>query len=913
MNEIKISSTKIKSFKNKQNNKFHPYTSHVSNKKSFLRVLSTGNINNPNPYYSKKVNIYKNYSFLPSLNNSNNFKVKIKKNILNNSAPKKNHFKIELEQLNDQNANYKKTIIKLQSEIFMIKRDTAQKEYILNSMNNEIENIINENEEKYDLNVIGPIKLEEKNKFILIKKMKNRIKEAEQELIDEIQKNKNLRKNVKFTKYNELELENKIINKQKEKILLLIENSKELKNNQNKELNQNILYNSNLASQKDIINNFEEKLKKLNEEEKNLQHEIVNYESMLNKTNDKFKIIKLKQISLKNQNKKLNKEKNDFNNENSTKNENNKKDRKKENNKSESNKKDNNKNENNAKDKNKIKSKNIDDNCNLEILTKKLSKAKKDYQYNKIKNEKTIEKLNNIKKNYNSSLEQYKKVENKNPLELIDNDNDKKYNIDNKVINNEEKINDLKKIYQENRDKENELEKYLSSYQEAIQKMNKGDNINIDNIRKNILKIIKNQKNIINYNIINEEDNKNINNNTINNLNNENKTKSNKNEDNLNSNNDIILSKNNPYYIDAEENDPIISKKFTNEQFRQFTYVLFKNFESKNINYEKGKNEIVTPLINYYNNIINDKKDENIFNESNIQEKLSIKFTEIILNLLNCNNEQDKIRLSIFFHAIYYDKINNINNNENNNKINNVTNYFLSLFNYIHEYTEKDEHIIKQRIKSKYSINFIKLKNLLKEYLLTKNKSNKNEDNEYISIQEIKYILDNNVDIRLKERYIEYIIYCMKQFDDNKTSLFDLKISNLDDILNGIIIDNKENNYNDKENQTTESIEEISPEDYNKNIYSVLFAIKQLMMDEKKSLRQLFVDSIVTISKPNSDIITLDSFNDELNKRNINLNYLQMSCINNKYCVNEELHALDIKQIENDINNLKENKINNYL
>ena len=153
----------------------------------------------------------------------------------------------------------------------------------------------------------------------------------------------------------------------------------------------------------------------------------------------------------------------------------------------------------------------------------------------------------------------------------------------------------------------------------------------------------------------------------------------------------------------------------------------------------------------------------------------------------------------------------------------------------------------------------------------------------------------------------------MKQFDDNKTSLFDLKISNLDDILNGIIIDNNENNDNDKENQTTESIEEISPEDYNKNIHSVLLVIKQIMMDEKKSLRQLFVDSIVTISKPNSDIITLDSFNDELNKRNININYLQMSCINNKYCVNEELHALDIKQIENDINNLKENEINNYL
>ena len=402
MNEIKISSTKINSFKNKPNKKFHPYTSHVSNKKSLRRVLSAGNISNPN--YSKKANIYKNYSFLPSLNNTNNFKIKIKKNILNSSAPKKNHFKIELEQLYDQNTNYKKIIMKLQSEIFMIKRDTAQKEYILNSMNNEIENIINENEEKYDLNVIGPMKLEEKNKFILIKKMKNKIKEAEQELIDEIQKNKNLRKNAKFTKYNELELENIIINKQKEKIILLIENSKELKNNQNKELNQNILYNSNLESQKDIINNYEEKLKNLNEEEKFLQNEIINYENILNKTNDKFKIIKLKQIYLKNQNKKLNNEKNNYNNENNNNNENNKKDnKKKENNKKDNNKKDDNKNEtykkdNNKKDNNKVKDKNIDDNYNLEILTKKLSKAKNDYKYNKIKNEKTIEKLNNIKK-----------------------------------------------------------------------------------------------------------------------------------------------------------------------------------------------------------------------------------------------------------------------------------------------------------------------------------------------------------------------------------------------------------------------------------------------------------------------------------------------------------------------------------
>ena len=162
----------------------------------------------------------------------------------------------------------------------------------------------------------------------------------------------------------------------------------------------------------------------------------------------------------------------------------------------------------------------------------------------------------------------------------------------------------------------------------------------------------------------------------------------------------------------------------------------------------------------------------------------------------------------------------------------------------------------------------------------------------------------------------------MKQYTDDKASLYDLKISNLDDFIS---IDEKEKNEekekkeekeeNDKnkENQTTESIEEVSPEDYNKNIYSVLVIIKQIMLDEKKDIRQLFSDSIVTITKPNSDVITLDSFNDELIKRKIKLNYLQLSCINNKYSINEELHALDIKKIEEDINNLNEKEINNYL
>jgi predicted nuclease with TOPRIM domain len=50
----------------------------------------------------------------------------------------------------------------------------------------------------------------------------------------------------------------------------------------------------------------------LTEEEKYLQNEIDKYEKILNKTNNRVKIVKLKQLSLQDQNKKLIKEKEDF-------------------------------------------------------------------------------------------------------------------------------------------------------------------------------------------------------------------------------------------------------------------------------------------------------------------------------------------------------------------------------------------------------------------------------------------------------------------------------------------------------------------------------------------------------------------------------------------------------------------------
>ena len=852
MNEVK--SSNIYNIKNKANRKYYPYSSQKLKlkQKRIIRVLSSDNIKNPNN--SKIFNIYKNYSFLPLLYNANNFKDKTKENYFNASLPNRNNYKIELEKLYDQNSNYKTIILKLKSEIDMINRDSSGKEKVLNTMNLEIEKLIKKYEEKIDINDIGPIKLEEKNKYILIRKMKNKINETEQELSNNLFKNKNLRKHTKFTKFNELKIENTIINEHSNKILLLIENSKELNNNQKEEIKQNKMYSNNYISQKSIIYELEEKLRNLNQEENNTKNEIINFEKILNQTNDKFKIIKLKQDYLKNQNILLNKEKNEFD-----------------------------KKENSSKTMNYLDKNNY---YSLEKFEQKLSQMKNEYNYNKIKNQKIMEKLNNMKKNYNSSLEKYKSIGNK---------SFEKENKEEKIINeykmkNEERINELKKTYKENKDKENELENLLSDYKDEIENMNNDEdaNINIEKIRNKILKFIVQNGYKKNDKILGN---------------------------NLTLKNDLILSKQNPYNTDNKENNPILTEKFTNEQFRQFTYVLFKNFEAKKIGTDKGKNEIITPLINYYNIINND---DNQPHESDIQEKLAKKFSEIILSLLNSTNENDKKNLKIFFNSIYFDKVINMKNKTKNqeNEINMFTDYFLSLFNFIHEYNKNDEMILKHRIKSNYNISFSKLKDLLKENILSKKKDNNNkvEDNDYITIQELKTILDNNKDLRLKELYIEYLIYCMKQFNDDKSSLFDLKVKNMDNLLdnNENDKDNK-NKEKEKENKFNESFEELTPDEYNNNIYSVLIIIKHLLEEEKTNLRQLFTDSIVTINKPKCEVITLDSFNNELNKRNINLNYLQISCINNKYCINDELYALDINKIEKDISNLKENEINNFL
>ena len=197
--------------------------------------------------------------------------------------------------------------------------------------------------------------------------------------------------------------------------------------------------------------------------------------------------------------------------------------------------------------------------------------------------------------------------------------------------------------------------------------------------------------------------------------------------------------------------------------------------------------------------------------------------------------------------------------------------------------------------------------------------------------------MDINIDI--KDKYIEFLFYYMKKYENNEneknSSIFNLQTLKLKEILEIKIQDNndkKDDNNNkdifnndiknieslskEKNNFDDSSYEEISKTEYEKILNNILSLIKNLLINKNKTLYELFKDSIVTISKPqNYEIITIDSLNTELNKENIFLTDIQLSCLFNKYCVNEELKALDVKTLCNDINKvmniIQENEENN--
>lgn len=329
------------------------------------------------------------------------------------------------------------------------------------------------------------------------------------------------------------------------------------------------------------------------------------------------------------------------------------------------------------------------------------------------------------------------------------------------------------------------------------------------------------------------------------------------------------IDSSNPFYTENDANDPIVSSKFTSSQFNQFTYILFKNFEAKKITLDYAKEKIIDEIVNDIgmneSSISSDEQFENLV------EKLSLK----IVDVLNCNNDYNLKLLQIFIGCLLI-------NSEGN--VTKLIEYFVVLFSYTKVYSKEEEENMKNKLKTKYR------EKLLKVILCLRNESS---EKKYISLLEMKNIIDNN-EIVLKDKYIEFIFYLMKNFDDSQSKWDDLLISKLTELF-----DTKEDSLN---------VTEITKEDFKKNISQAFDLINKGMSNKKETLRNLFRDFIERKmikrkekSSSEGDVVSVENFHEELRKIGVLLTDLQLSCLCTKYCINNELEYVDISLLDSDL------------
>ena len=422
------------------------------------------------------------------------------------------------------------------------------------------------------------------------------------------------------------------------------------------------------------------------------------------------------------------------------------------------------------------------------------------------------------------------------------------------------------------------------------------------------------------------------------------------------------IDSDNPYYIEDEKNIPELNNKFTSSQFNQFTYILFKNFESKGIVQNESKNKLINPLIEFSN-----KNNISVVEyPSNNFDMIIEEYTNIILNVLNVNNSNNHILTKIFISALFYNSGCNVNK---------FIEYFNILFSYTKNYILEEEKY-KDKLKNKYIEQTKKLISCINTYINTEFNSSP-----YFPLLKMKELLDKN-EINLKDKYIEYLFYYMKKFEDPESKLSDLKFSLLNNILssnqneiknfeinnnsnlnfnendinvdyniikeedkvnlskkeelNAEEIDKKSSNKNNgisgikspteedftnmqkKKNHTDknekensedyeddeDSMTEITNGEYIKQLTEAI-CIMQKGLSEANIIFSDLMSNVIQKRKISGifyECITIEDFNDQLKSINIVLSDLKLSCLCSKYSIPNELRLIDKNKIEKDIN-----------
>ena len=818
---------------------------------------------------------------LPVLNNNNN-------NSSMNFYPNSFIMNIEEERLNQEKNQLIKMIKYLNLQLNQLKKENEEKDVLLNHEEKELKSLIYNNdlteEEKdlYNIMVDSPNEvnnLEESKSmannasYNLIFKIKREINNIKAKIMEEDEKIGKLKSSLMYTKLKEINTENNFIESQINKIASLLNNSLNIKevNDIKMEEIENFQYNINVQNQ--ILEELENKKKMLIQEELMMKNNIKNIGTDAEQMKKQVQKNTKELDSLRQRNKNLLKDK-------------------------------------------VINSKVIiRDEMSHQTLSHfyytKINQLKKDIHFYKSKlNHDEILK-SQIKEQKNKVIESLKHARNNNniPTDLsilktnLENQikEEQKSQVNNvtieepKGILDEEKIEKLKKIYAKGRNYEKQLE---NKYKEIFEKF------------KTVYEAYKEQ----------------------------NKTQKEKNQEENNDNQSEIefgIDRNNPFYTEEENNNPELDLKFNSIQYNQFTYILFKNFESQGIVGQESYSKIINPFVEY----VNGKKLKYVQYPSDEFNLVVEKFTNIILDTINNNNKYNHTLTKTFLSALLI-------NSECD--IQKMVEYFIILFSYTRDYKTDEEKYLKN-IKNVYTKEIKDILNAINSYI-ENIKDEKNEGNYdvYFPLIKLKELIEENK-INLKDKYVEFIFYYLKQFDDKNAKLDYLKYSKLNDLIplsddskelqqdilltdddnkklnteptkqenfDNILNKNKDNNIenynidesskkenNFEENKTDESATEITIDEYLKQLGEAIESIKNGLKNENVSFKDFVEDKkkVTNVEGKNIEYISINDLNNKFKDIGVIVSDLKLSCLCSKYSLQNDLRLINIKSFEEDL------------
>ena len=313
-----------------------------------------------------------------------------------------------------------------------------------------------------------------------------------------------------------------------------------------------------------------------------------------------------------------------------------------------------------------------------------------------------------------------------------------------------------------------------------------------------------------------------------------------------------------------------------NAQITEITYILIKNFEAKKITKEDALNKIFKETL------------DNLNGENQVEKSSLVNdFTIRICNLINCNNEIEKSKISYLIEILL---------SSSNNELGKFMENFLQLIDSIKYYDLNEEKRLNDKIRNSLG--------QYKDYFI------QNYKKDYISFFSFRALF------MLDDESVEYLIYRMKKDckinNNSNQSIFDLYFKTVTNIINNIeetddLNENKENqNNNDIENN--KQINNNTTEQKNNN-----------NKNKNKPMENNYINTPIDDNFNQNEIIPEEnikenkSHEDNLNK-NSNINENENNLLTDNFIIEENTNEIqdinspktELQEIQND--NLKSNE-----